>query len=125
MHDWWMYQVISAFGVVVYDANNTILYRQHDGNVVGASFGIKLWVNRIKRYLGTNNRAIRYQANELLRVYGSEMSSQCHKLVSEFIAGVQGDSVFYRLAYAIRAPVFRQRIIDDLVLRALIIIGRI
>ena len=37
-HDWWAYQLIAgAGGVVIYDRMPTVLYRQHSGNLVGAS----------------------------------------------------------------------------------------
>lgn len=125
MHDWWLYQVISAFGIVLYDDTPKIKYRQHGGNVVGSSSGIKLWSNRIKRYLGTNDRAARCQANELLRVYGTDMSRKNYTLISEFLERTQVNNIVDRLVYAIRAPVYRQSMIDDIVLRALIVIGRI
>jgi glycosyltransferase involved in cell wall biosynthesis len=37
-HDWWVYQLISgAEGIVFYDPTPHILYRQHDGALVGGS----------------------------------------------------------------------------------------
>ena len=65
IHDWWLYQVISAFGTVVYDTTPTIKYRQHGGNVIGSSSGARLWIDRIKRQLGLNGKFIRRQAKEL------------------------------------------------------------
>ncbi|MCX7087841.1 MAG: glycosyltransferase family 2 protein [Methylococcales bacterium] len=35
MHDWWAYLVAAAFGQVIYDAEPSMQYRQHAGNVVG------------------------------------------------------------------------------------------
>lgn len=35
MHDWWFGLVASAFGKVIYDEKPSILYRQHQSNVVG------------------------------------------------------------------------------------------
>lgn len=37
MHDWWLALTASAFGTVVCLREPTVLYRQHQGNVVGAS----------------------------------------------------------------------------------------
>lgn len=125
MHDWWLYQVISAFGLVLFDDTPKIRYRQHGGNVIGSSSGIKLWGKRIKRHLGANNRAIRCQAEELLRVYGSEMSRYNYRLVSEFLEETQVGSLVQRLSYALRTPVYRQSLIDDILLRALIVFARI
>lgn len=36
MHDWWLVLVASAFGVVGHIDEQTILYRQHGNNVIGA-----------------------------------------------------------------------------------------
>lgn len=36
MHDWWVALVAAAFGHVDYVPQGTVLYRQHDGNVIGA-----------------------------------------------------------------------------------------
>ena len=37
-HDWWTYQVVSgAGGQVIYDNEPMVLYRQHDGNVIGSA----------------------------------------------------------------------------------------
>lgn len=37
-HDWWLYQIVSgAGGHVVYDPEPALLYRQHDGNLIGAN----------------------------------------------------------------------------------------
>lgn len=37
MHDWWFSLVASVFGHIVFLNKSTIKYRQHDGNVVGAT----------------------------------------------------------------------------------------
>ena len=38
MHDWWIYQLITgAGGQVIYDPIPSVLYRQHQANVVGAN----------------------------------------------------------------------------------------
>jgi glycosyltransferase involved in cell wall biosynthesis len=122
-HDWWLYQVISTFGVMIYDDNPTIEYRQHGGNVVGASSGLKLWVNRIDRYFGLKNREAMNQATELLRLYGNEMCNEKHNCLSEFIEKSQDESFFNRFKYAVKAPVFRQNSFDDKILRLWIIFG--
>ncbi len=46
-HDWWAYQVISgAGGCIIYDSLPCLLYRQHDGNLIGANAS---WRARLKR----------------------------------------------------------------------------
>jgi len=40
VHDWWIYQVISGIGgTVIFDNTPHLLYRQHEGNVIGANRG--------------------------------------------------------------------------------------
>jgi len=39
-HDWWLYLVISAFGVVVHDEEPMLLYRQHSSNQIGQGAGL-------------------------------------------------------------------------------------
>ena len=44
LHDWWAYIVVSgAGGRIVYDPDPVVLYRQHEGNLVGVPSG---WINR-------------------------------------------------------------------------------
>ena len=46
-HDWWVYQLIKgAGGVVFYDPEPTILYRQHDSALVGSNSNIKAKIGR-------------------------------------------------------------------------------
>lgn len=55
MHDWWLALVAALFGQVVYLDEQTLLYRQHDNNSVGArGWGFK----RIVR-LAQNSDAVR------------------------------------------------------------------
>jgi glycosyltransferase involved in cell wall biosynthesis len=125
MHDWWLYQVISATGVVVYDRVPTIKYRQHGGNVVGSESGLKQLSKRINRFFTQNRRATRRQASELLRVYGPEMCGRNARLVEEFLCYTITRNVFIRIGYSLSMPIYRQGSFDNFVLRLLIIMLRI
>ena len=47
-HDWWVYQLITgAAGVVYYDPVPTVLYRQHDGCLVGSNSSFKSRADRM------------------------------------------------------------------------------
>lgn len=54
-HDWWAYIIISgAGGNVVYDPEPKMLYRQHQGNIIGAN---AFWQGRLQRlFLLLRNR---------------------------------------------------------------------
>ena len=46
-HDWWVYQLIKgAGGVVFYDPEPTILYRQHNGAIVGSNTNVRAKIDR-------------------------------------------------------------------------------
>lgn len=46
-HDWWTYLLVSGCGgVVVYDSDPAIFYRQHDGNLIGGNAN---WAARLTR----------------------------------------------------------------------------
>ena len=47
-HDWWLYQIIKgAGGVVYYDPEPSLLYRQHYGSVMGRNNSFKARIKRI------------------------------------------------------------------------------
>ena len=47
-HDWWLYQIIKgAGGVVYYDPEPSLLYRQHYGSVMGSNHSFKARITRI------------------------------------------------------------------------------
>lgn len=48
-HDWWVYIVVSACGGVIhYDENPTLRYRQHSENLIGSNAGLRATMVRIK-----------------------------------------------------------------------------
>lgn len=49
LHDWWIYQVITGIGGrVIFDEVPHILYRQHDGNEIGANRGLRATLMRAR-----------------------------------------------------------------------------
>lgn len=71
-YDFWMYLLCSYLGKVVYDRDPKVMYRQHDGNVMGYSKHKKTWGNRVKK-LFHRLHLREYAASELLRLYGSQL----------------------------------------------------
>jgi len=53
MHDWWLYQIVSgAGGLVLYDAEPMVLYRQHGNNVIGANASAAARLRRARLVAG-------------------------------------------------------------------------
>lgn len=125
MHDWWMYLVISAFGKVIYDPEPRILYRQHSSNVIGSkSSAMTRWIRRIQRFLKSGRlHLVTEQANEFRRIYGLLLPEEKKAILDRFIDSQK--SFTGRLRYSFLGEVHRQTIIDNTILRLLIILNRI
>ncbi|MEM9255501.1 MAG: glycosyltransferase family 2 protein [Pseudomonadota bacterium] len=56
-HDWWTYMLITgAGGEVIYDSEPSLLYRQHDDNLIGSDMSLLARVTRFRKALGGRNR---------------------------------------------------------------------
>ena len=70
-HDWWLYQLVKgAGGVVYYDSEPSILYRQHNGAVMGSNCSLKAKIERIGYVLNGRFKkwnTINYEA--LMNIY--------------------------------------------------------
>ncbi|WP_164844437.1 glycosyltransferase family 2 protein [Azoarcus sp. DN11] len=123
MHDAWVNVVISAFGVVVYDERPSMDYRQHGGNVVGSALGVSAWMRRLSRFFRRRRSTLVDQANELLRIYSGSLPVEARELVADFVEGAGSASFFDRLRYVLSTPLYRQRGVDNVIMRALIVLG--
>lgn len=125
MHDWWVYQVVSALGIVVYDSRHSILYRQHSSNVVGIKatpFG--KWMRRLIRFVKQGHLPlVTRQARELLRIYEDQLPSDKKEILRDFL--FSRGSVLNRIKYALRCRVYRQTLAENFVLRVLLVLNRI
>lgn len=125
MHDWWAYLVISAFGAVVYDDEPALLYRQHGHNVVGGATGVALWRRRVARFsAGAHRGLMSTQALAFAERCGERLAAAERRALDRFLRGIRGGPL-RRLGYALTADVWRQRRLDSLILRCLIVLGRV
>jgi glycosyltransferase involved in cell wall biosynthesis len=74
MHDWWLYQLVTgAGGLVLYDREPMVLYRQHGTNLIGANASLAARVRRarlvagglLRRWNETNIAALTASAHRL------------------------------------------------------------
>ena len=125
MHDWWIYLVISCFGKVIYDPTPTIRYRQHGENAVGTSINMRSeLVKRIGRFKKRSGGVFRsaHQAGIFLEYYGVRIPVDKADLIRKFIRGK--NCYFTRLSLALSGQIWRQRRVDGIVLRILILLNR-
>lgn len=76
IHDVWVGMVASVTGIVVYDENSFIRYRQHDRNVVGSegSSAVTEWKNKLKDSSLRNGRST--LAKEILEKFGDRIAEE-------------------------------------------------
>jgi len=125
MHDWWIYLTVSAFGKVIYDVEPIILYRQHFSNIIGVETNfIRKWSGRIKRFIKRGKKlSISQQVNEFQKIYGMILPKDKEKILNKFINSRK--TLIPRIFYAFNREVFRQSLVDDIILRILILFNRL
>lgn len=89
MHDWWLVIIASAFGVVSGLHCQTILYRQHGDNEVGAGDmrSLKYKINRLINY-NRVRQAIKEtyeQSENFLNIYKNQLTKQQIELLKKYI----------------------------------------
>lgn len=125
MYDWWIYQVVSAMGTVIYDPRPSLFYRQHGQNVVGEKTSlVGKWYKRMVRFIRHGRlQLVTEQAQEFNRVFGSEISEEKKNVLNDFLYARTG--LVNRLRYALNCGVHRQTILEDAILKALLIMNRV
>ena len=89
MHDWWLELVASAFGKISHVDEQTMLYRQHGNNVIGAKDVRKLGykINRLLNNEEVKNAInITYtQAKSFLECYEQRMDEKQINIIKQYI----------------------------------------
>ena len=81
MHDWWLYLIACAFGKIGFVNEQTILYRQHSKNEVGAN-GLKF---RKKGELKNSLFKTYNQTNHFYSVFKNKLSDKQKNLLKKYI----------------------------------------
>lgn len=117
-HDWWLYLVFSAFGEIAADAEPTILYRQHAGNVIGTGPNLGRHLATLRFIRKTNWLDVMYrQVANLLATHGDRLDAQDRRFVERHFG--RDAASMLRLAFA---PVrMRQTLVDETLFRLLVI----
>lgn len=124
-HDWWMYMLCAGIGNVIYDNRSTAKYRRHNSNVSdgGDSF-IKFQIWRIKKFfMGGYFKNIHEQLKEYRDFFGSELSVDDQKLLERFC--VDGLHPINTLCKVFYPKAYRQKMVDEIFLRLIILIGKL
>jgi glycosyltransferase involved in cell wall biosynthesis len=126
LHDWWMYQLVSAVGGAIhYDPQPTLRYRQHSGNLIGSNLGWSARFVRIRmmlkgRFSDWNSKNIA----ALRRVPAQLIIPQNRETLRLFMQA-RTTTLLKRLYYLKKSGVYRQRLIGNIGLLAATLLKRI
>jgi len=122
MHDWWCALVVSALGTVLYDERPGVLYRQHQGNVIGATPSRLLETFDLLKRLWRDPRnfyPIHAQAAEFLRLYGDAIEPRQRRLTQALVASRR--SLIARIRYAVSGEMIRTGLVWTIAGRLLVV----
>lgn len=124
-HDWWCYQIISgAGGIVIYDSNSYLKYRQHKHNVLGSNNTLKDRKKRIFNLIigkfRTWNEINLYALNKNKCLLTEE-----NKFFLEEFIKLRKMSLFKRIVKFIKIGIYRQTFIGNIALVLAVITKRV
>ena len=124
-HDWTAYMICSGMGEVIYDKVPTLKYRRTGKNVSpgGKNFiAFQIW--RIKKFFINDYFSnVRQELKEFEKLFGNQLKPEDEKLLTLFTNEKYNflnsmKKVFY-------PKMFRQKFIDELMLRVVFLIGKL
>lgn len=123
-HDWWTYMVCSGFGEIIYDSKSLVKYRRHNKSVtVEGKNPFELLVFRIKKFIvGNSLKQIKEQWKEYEKFYYNELDEKDKKLLKLF---THRYNFFMDLRKTFYPRRFRRKIIDEINVRILFLIGKL
>jgi glycosyltransferase involved in cell wall biosynthesis len=126
LHDWWVYQLVSAAGGAVhYDPQPTLKYRQHANSVIGSNLGWRARLVRIRMtFKGRFQNWNTLNVNALGRLPAHLVEPKNREILA-FFAKARCASLPKRLYYLKKAGVYRQSWPGNLSLLAATILRRI
>jgi len=126
LHDWWVYQLVSgAGGIVHYDPQPMIKYRQHPDSLIGSNMGWRAFLVRLRMILSgrfrdwndTNIAALWRLPAHLLRPKS--------RTILALFGKARSGSLTMRLYNLKRSGVYRQTLLGNLGLLAAAILRRL
>lgn len=124
-HDWWAYKIVSgAGGIVRYEREPSVSYRQHDGNIIGSN---STWRARMVRlFLMASGRFVSWNNQDIaaLRECGNLLSADAASLLDDF-ERIRKESLPKRLLLLARSGIHRQTLPGQFSLFLACLLGRI
>ncbi|WP_158585663.1 glycosyltransferase [Pseudooceanicola sediminis] len=124
-HDWWLYQLLTGAGAIsLMDREPSVLYRQHEGNAIGAQGSLADWTRR-KIGVARGLYAERVQAQlNALQSCSAFLTPENQEILSLFISARQAPWP-RRVREMRRAGIFRQSLDGTVGFWGAVLLGRI
>src|SRR5690606_25491453 len=107
-HDWWAYMMISGVGgKVVYDKNPSLLYRQHDRNLMGSNANFISKLNRLQFFLIGEYRKWN-QINIDALSHFEDLLTEGNRLIYRDFNKSRDGKLMDRMRYLFSSGVYRQ-----------------
>jgi len=114
-HDWFFYQLVTgAGGLVIYDSEPYVRYRQHDNNLVGANIGWSARFSRVKLLLAGRFRDWNEINTKALLGVADLLTSESKKTLELFMRARAGRNFLVRLYWLKRSGLYRQTFLGNL-----------
>ncbi|MGR9454816.1 glycosyltransferase family 2 protein [Rhizobium leguminosarum] len=125
-HDWWFYIVVAGCGGVVrYDSEPVLKYRQHATNLVGANNGISMQVARLWMAFRGQWRAWNTAHEEAIKTFEDRLTPENRAAFHAFQRARHGGWPFERLSVLKRTGIKRQSALQTKFLPILALLNRL
>lgn len=123
-HDWWTYQLVTgAGGVIFYDSNPTLDYRQHENNFIGGNVGWMARLTRISMLLkGRFKTWNNLNFNALLSVQ-HKLTPENNQVLMNIISA-RNKSCLIRMIDIKRSGIYRQTFLGNIGLMAAVLLNK-
>jgi hypothetical protein len=126
LHDWWLYQLVSAAaGAVFYDPQPMLKYRQHPDNLIGSNQGGRARLLRIRMMLGGRFRDWNATNLAALQRLPAHLITPDNRRALDLFAAARSAGLPKRLVCLRRSGVYRQTVLGNLGLLAAAVLNRI
>ena len=124
-HDWWTYMICSGFGEIIYDEKSLVKYRRHNKSVtVEGKSSLQLLIWRIKEFfIGKSLNKIKKQWIDYKTFYYEYLNEENKKLLNLFT--IERYNFFVALKKVFYPKRFRRKLIDELSVRLLFLLGKL
>lgn len=97
-HDWALYTIVTACGVVEYCEEPGLYYRLHGGNTIGSTDAFQVLRDRIVRFLGKSEHVRSRFAQDLLAEYGDVVGEEERAVIGLMAEANQSFANRFKLA---------------------------